>query len=141
MVNLLNNHGGSAGSGRFPRFRRRSFTFIEVMTACSILAVGIISVAQVFFSSINAGTHINNRIHAGMIIESERWRIFNFLKANPDTDDYVDKKALEGVPDFNVTVSLRKREGTLGLYDINIEVSWMEGIKLKRIKRSFFARG
>jgi prepilin-type N-terminal cleavage/methylation domain-containing protein len=103
------------------------FTFIELMTAVSILSLGLVMISRIFLSSLDYINHAASRIYVGLEADNQLW-------AMQDISDRSEEKcvfplgggAKYGGVSFGWRASVESLKGMAGLSKMVLSFSWLE---------------
>jgi len=121
------------------RIGNRGFTFIEVIVATAILALGTVLIYEAFFISLDAFNYYSCYLNAVAVMDEKLWDAQNSLTC------YGQAAQIQGGGGF--TRKNRKYAwevsyrliGEKGLYAVNVSMRWNQGKKVFNLKRSTYA--
>ncbi len=119
---------------------RAGHTIIEVLVAITILSFGILMIFNVFFDSVSAVKHLNNRIEARFILDEAESGLKKSLRADYILKDHTERKSIGENPRFDLILKIRKEDKFHSLYKMESTISWQEGNKTISLNREYFGR-
>ncbi len=123
---------------------RRGISFIEVMVTAVILSAGLVAVYRSFFIGVDYLNHLACRLCALDLIESRVAAIERDFRAlnNVDVGSMDETVFLNGRPvDFKYSIRLQPVGQLLSVFQLDIELSWVERGKRIDIARSAYFSG
>lgn len=119
---------------------RRGFTFLELLLALAILAIGLTHIFRIFFGSIDALVHIKHRMDALLILDNARLDALRAIhQKNKEEQRVIDKKEGE-YPSFRWTATLGHWGTSQNLYTVDTEISWQEKSRDVTMSRQVYLR-
>jgi prepilin-type N-terminal cleavage/methylation domain-containing protein len=122
---------------------QKGFTFIEIMTTLAILAGGLVMIYKSFFVCLDYQTHLACRAQANNIIENrialteQMLRDYKTLSFNHDQQ----KELVEFFGreiEYQVDIALLPKGDGIGLYQMDVRVSWHENKRDVALIRSAY---
>ena len=120
----------------------KGFSFLEVMVAVSVLAVGIVFIYKAFFTTIDYLTHLKIRLYANAALEQKVANIQYFFKLKgeiPDLRDEVDTAVVNNktIP-FAYATTLNSVDAMPNLVQMELTCSWPERNRNFKLARSMY---
>jgi len=118
------------------------YTFIEVMVALGILSFGIVMIFKVFLVSLDHMSHLTNRIYATTILDHyislteldlRAYKVLPFQLDNTENMSVGKNRIM-----FEHNIKISPVESFLDIFQLDIELSWMEGEHQRRLSRSSY---
>ncbi len=135
-VSFVNLRSDLPGSHRC----EAGYTIIEVLVALAILSFGILSIFNVFFNSVSAVRHLNNRMEARFILDEAEWNIKKGFKSDYILKDHIERKTVAGDPEFDLFLRVQKEDDLSAIYKLESKVTWREGRKKISLNRETLCR-
>ncbi|MEI7998137.1 MAG: prepilin-type N-terminal cleavage/methylation domain-containing protein [Candidatus Omnitrophota bacterium] len=121
-------------------YKRKGFTFIEIMVALMILSSGIVMIYKSFFSCVDYLSYLTCRLYASQMIESKIADVSRSYRENQGV--FFDRGATtETVEvnhkwiDFNYAIETSPVSGMDYVYRLNVALSWHDGKRLGKPSR------
>ena len=120
---------------------RKGFTLVELMVTVTILSLGVVSVYEGFFTSLNAHAYCRNYLSVQSWMNQKIWDIQEALLRYQTL--VTQKKSGNfkiGGKEFKWGLHYYSLAGSekINLYKIILEVNWKEGIRDINVNRSTF---
>ncbi len=118
---------------------KKGFTFFELLVAVAILAAGITSIFRVYFGTMSAFRHLENRIRAHMIADNMKWEASSLIQQKAILKEYVLRRSFGTSPSFSVesTIARAPQFGD-SLYSLSILVTWNERSRTIKLQKDFY---
>lgn len=120
---------------------RRGFSFLELLFALAILSVGLTHIFRIFFGSISALVHTQNRTNALLMLDEMYVHALSYLHHNSQGKGSVINDQKGSAPTFHLLTEIRRGVGSSYLHEASFTVSWKESGINKKINRTAYIRG
>lgn len=121
--------------------KKRAFTLIEVMLAAIILSLAAVLIHEVFFKSLDTFNYCDNYFKIGYWMDEKIWGVQdNLTQSGPAAIVESGGKFIAENKDFYWNLSHDLINDTDGLYRIDLDVSWKEGLRDALVSRMAFAK-
>ena len=125
------------------RAGKEGFSFVEVMVAVAVLALGIVVIYRSFFVCLDYINHVSNRLHAMVLINNRIATMQKDFELNGEAPashrDQTETAWIHSKPVvFHSSVDVRTVDNLEGLYQLDASLWWNERGRDVRIWRSAF---
>ncbi len=119
----------------------KGFTLFETVVTTAILSLGILFIYEGFFVCLDSFNYCSNHLYAASWLNEKIWQAQNELShfgpaAHIQTNGEFDK----GNRGFKWDLLPKLIDTEKGLYKIDLSLSWQEGQRGIRLKRTAYAR-
>jgi prepilin-type N-terminal cleavage/methylation domain-containing protein len=126
--------------GRRQASLARGFTLIEIMVAVSLLAFGIVSIYEALFASLDAFSYYSNYLNVQTLANEKIWEIEDqILRSEIPKPDAVAGNFVVENHTFQWQTQATPLDEAQGLYDLQLTLSWKEGLREINISRETYA--
>jgi len=129
----------------FHRSNRKAagFSFIEVMITVSILSFGLVLIYRAFFISLNYMEHVTYRLHAMTLLDNKVAELAQLLKGKSNlkatTLTEIDRHMVNNREvEFSFEIDYKPVLKPSGITQVDLALSWDEGIRNINLKRSVY---
>lgn len=136
---IVNGKGLSAI--RYPLFAKKGFTLIEAMIATIILALGTTFLSRSFFITLDSYNYCSRYLQVMSWADEKVWEAQeNLSRLGAAASVNNAGSFIEKGRDFKWYLAYSPLNADGSLYKVDFEMSWQEGAREARIKRSTYAR-
>jgi prepilin-type N-terminal cleavage/methylation domain-containing protein len=119
----------------------RGFTLIEAMVATVILSLGTVFIFESFFISLNTYQYCADYLKVASWADNKLWEIQSSLSSlGPSASLQTSGRFSQLNKDYTWSVGYGSVDVTGILYRIDRVLSWQEGMRQVKLKRSAYAR-
>ena len=137
-----NTHRGDWKKFNLCTKNQKGLTFIEMMVAVSILAVGLTMIFKAFLICLDYMNHLTNRIYADIFLDNELITLqmqYQLTGEIPVGESQVAPPFRQTTPlNFQYAVNLYPLGELKDIYQLNIVLSWKEHGQTKSLVRSSY---
>lgn len=121
---------------------RNGLTFVEVMVAVVVLAVGITAVYRSYVLAIDRMDHLTKRVYATTMIDDRIMRLERFLRAQKAIPMDSDKKEAVDIDgkrlEFDQYVQIRAVDDLPNIFQVDLRLQWKENQREVTMRRSAY---
>ncbi|MFH0838760.1 MAG: prepilin-type N-terminal cleavage/methylation domain-containing protein [Candidatus Omnitrophota bacterium] len=121
------------------KVNKKAFTLVEVLATTAILSLGIVMIYEAFFATLNAFEYCSHYLKIACWMDEKLWQAQNSLRHSGDLAGVETAGKLTiAHKDFNWNLSFGSVDQEQGLYKLDLDISWQEGLRKARISRSSY---
>ncbi len=119
----------------------RGFSFFEVMVTLVVFSLGIVTIQKAMLHAIDIRQHLTNRLYAFQVLDDYFLRAQTQFKRNGESPLPMNGLVMQArlnkrVIPFRLAVDFRQIDKDLGLYQLDMALTWPERERTARIQRS-----